>query len=148
MSSRPLDEAVLLRLGRMRNRNRVRTCQIGNGARDGPTYNAIDRSLAPGASSSGTATAVAASFAPVGLAEETGGSIQNPAGAQSLVGIKPTFGLVPTSGVVPLAGSTRDVVGPIATTVRDAAMVLDAIGGYSPDDPKTAASNGRIPAKG
>jgi amidase len=119
-----------------------------NSSWDGPTYNAVDRSLAPGASSSGTATAVAASFVPVGLAEETGGSIQNPAGAQSLVGIKPTFGLVPTTGVVPLAGSTRDVVGPIAKTVLDAALVLDAIAGYSPDDPKTARSIGRVPARG
>jgi amidase len=119
-----------------------------NSSWDGPTYNAVDRTLAPGASSSGTATAVAASFVPVGLAEETGGSIQNPAGAQSLVGIKPTFGLVPTSGVVPLAGSTRDVIGPIAKTVLDAALVLDAIAGYSPDDPKTALSVGRLPARG
>jgi amidase len=119
-----------------------------NSSWDGPTYNAVDRRLAPGASSSGTATAVAASFVPVGLAEETGGSIQNPAGAQSLVGIKPTFGLVPTTGVVPLAGSTRDVIGPIAKTVLDAALVLDAIAGYSPDDPKTAMSIGNIPARG
>jgi amidase len=119
-----------------------------NSSWDGPTYNAIDRSLAPGASSSGTATAVAASFAPAGLAEETGGSIQNPAGAQSLVGVKPTFGLVPTTGVVPLAGSTRDVVGPIAGTVRDAAVILDVIAGYSPEDPKTIASVGHIPPNG
>src|SRR6185436_5155775 len=100
----------------------------------GPTYNAIDRTLAPGASSRGFATA--------GLAEETGGSIQNPSAAQSLVGIKPTFALVPTAGVVPLAGSTRDVVGPIATSVRDAAIMLDVLAGFSPRDPKTIASRG------
>lgn len=114
----------------------------------GPTYNAIDRSLAPGASSSGTATAVAAGFATAGLAEETGGSIQNPSAAQSLVGIKPTFALVPTAGVVPLAGSTRDVVGPIAQNVRDAALILDVLAGYSARDPKTSASTGHIPAQG
>lgn len=114
----------------------------------GPTYNAIDKDLAPGASSSGTATAVAAGFAPVGLAEETGGSIQNPAGAQSLVSIKPTFGLVPTTGVVPLAGTTRDVVGPIATNVRDAALVLDVIAGSSTSDPKTADADAHLPAGG
>lgn len=114
----------------------------------GPTYSAIDRSLAPGASSTGTATAVAGGFAAAGLAEETGGSIQNPSAAQSLVGIKPTFALVPTAGVVPLAGSTRDVVGPIAQNVRDAALVLDALAGYSARDPKTGASNGHIPAQG
>ena len=58
----------------------------------GPTYNAADRDLLPGGSSAGTATAVAASLAVLGLAEETGGSIQNPAAAQALVGIKPSFG--------------------------------------------------------
>jgi Amidase len=47
----------------------------------------------------------------LGLGEETGGSIQNPAATQALVGIKPTFGLVPNTGVVPLGGSTRDVIG-------------------------------------
>ncbi|WP_438011597.1 amidase [Sorangium sp. So ce321] len=114
----------------------------------GPTYNAVDRDLAPGASSSGTATAVAANFAVLGLAEETGGSIQNPAAAQSLVGIKPTFALVPTTGIVPLAGSTRDVAGPIARTVLDAALVMDVLAGYSPEDPKTSASNGHLPAHG
>jgi amidase len=114
----------------------------------GPTYNAVDRDLAPGASSSGTATAVAANWAVLGLAEETGGSIQNPAAAQSLVGIKTTFALVPTTGVVPLAGSTRDVVGPIARTVFDAAVVMDVLAGYSPEDPKTSASDGHIPSGG
>lgn len=114
----------------------------------GPTYNAYDPTIAPGASSSGSATAVAASFAVVSLAEETGGSIQNPAGAQSLVGIKPTFGLVPNVGVVPLAGSTRDVVGPLAKTVRDAAIVLDVLAGPSPEDPKTAVAAGKIPPGG
>jgi Asp-tRNA(Asn)/Glu-tRNA(Gln) amidotransferase A subunit family amidase len=114
----------------------------------GPTFNAYDRMLAPGASSSGTATAVAASFAVLGMAEETGGSIQNPAGAQSLVGIKPTFGLVPNAGVVPLAGSTRDVVGPHAKTVYDAAITLDAIVGYTPEDPKTIVAIGNVPESG
>ncbi|MFJ2480321.1 amidase [Pseudomonas sp. NPDC087598] len=114
----------------------------------GVTYNALNRSWSPGGSSAGTATAVAANFAVVGLAEETGGSIQNPAGAQSLVGIKPTFGLIPNSGVVPQAGSTRDVVGPIARNVRDAAMTLDVLAGYTLDDPKTTASFGNIPQQG
>ena len=108
---------------------------------DGPTFNAVDRSICPGASSSGTATAVSASFAVVGLAEETGGSIQNPGAAQSLVSVKPSFGLVPNTGVMPLAGSTRDVVGPHAKSVRDAALLLDVLAGYTPEDPKTVAVN-------
>ncbi|WP_158818937.1 amidase [Methylocapsa sp. S129] len=115
---------------------------------DGPTFNAVDRAIAPGASSSGTATAVAASFAVVGLAEETGGSIQNPAAAQSLVSVKPTFGLVPNTGVAPLAGSTRDVVGPHGRTATDTAILLDALAGYTVEDPKTVASIGMIPAGG
>lgn len=114
----------------------------------GATYNALNRSWSPGGSSAGTGTAVAANFAVVGLAEETGGSIQNPAGAQSVVGIKPTFGLVPNSGVIPQAGSTRDVIGPIARNVRDAAMTLDVLAGYTLEDPKTTAAFGNIPQRG
>ncbi len=123
----------------------------GDNANDswaGPTYNAAAPTRAPGGSSTGTATAVAASFAILGLGEETGGSIQNPAANQALVAIKPTFGLVPNTGVVPLAGSTRDVIGPIARTVRDAATALDALAGYTPADPKTVAAIGKLPAKG
>jgi len=114
----------------------------------GPTYNAYDLTLAPGASSSGTATAVSASFAVLGMAEETGGSIQNPAAAQGLVGIKPTFVLVPNTGVAPLAGSTRDVVGPHAKTVYDAAVTLDVLAGPDSADPKTVAAEGKLPPGG
>ncbi|MGI4856444.1 MAG: amidase [Janthinobacterium lividum] len=114
----------------------------------GPTLNAVDPAFMPGGSSAGTATAVAASLAVLGLAEETGGSIQNPASAQALVGIKPTFALVPNAGVMPLAGSTRDVVGPIARCVRDAALTLDLLAGYSPEDAKTVAGVGMRPRGG
>lgn len=113
----------------------------------GPTYNAAGRRFLPGGSSAGTATAVAASMAVLGLAEETGGSIQNPASAQALVGVKPTLALVPTAGVMPLAG-LRDVVGPIARCVRDAALTLDVLAGYTAEDPKTVASIGHIPRGG
>ena len=114
----------------------------------GPTLNAAVPDLLPGGSSAGTATAVAASMAVLGLAEETGGSIQNPASAQGLVGIKPSFALVPNAGVMPLAGSTRDVVGPIARCVRDAALTLDVLAGFSTEDPKTIAGVGRRPKGG
>jgi len=113
----------------------------------GPTINVVMPERAPGGSSSGTASAVASAMAVLGLAEETGGSIQNPASAQDLVGIKPTIGLVPNAGVVPLSAN-RDVVGPIARNVRDAALCLDVLAGYSSEDPKTLASVGRQPEGG
>jgi len=113
----------------------------------GPTLNVAMPSRVPGGSSAGTAAAVAASMAVLGLAEETGGSIQNPASAQDLVGIKPTIGLVPNAGVVPLSGN-RDVVGPIARCVRDAALCLDVLAGYTAEDPKTLAGVGKKPPLG
>jgi len=93
----------------------------------GETLNPYHVGKVPGGSSGGTATAVNASFAVLGLGTETGGSIQNPASAQALVGVKPTFGLVSLRGVLPVNSSYLDVVGPLARTVRDAAIVLDAI---------------------
>jgi Asp-tRNA(Asn)/Glu-tRNA(Gln) amidotransferase A subunit family amidase len=113
----------------------------------GPTYNAAGREFLPGGSSAGTATAVAASMAVLGLAEETGGSIQNPASAQALVGIKPSFALVPNAGVMPLS-SNRDVVGPITRCVRDAALTLDVLAGFTAEDPKTIAGVGHKPKGG
>ncbi len=113
----------------------------------GPTLNAAMPDRQPGGSSAGTATSVAAGMAVLGLAEETGGSIQNPASAQALVGIKPTFALVPNAGVMPLSGN-RDVVGPIARCVRDAALTLDVLAGYTAEDPKTIAGVGNRPEGG
>lgn len=113
----------------------------------GPTLNVVVPDRVPGGSSAGTAAAVGASMAVLGLAEETGGSIQNPASAQDLVGVKPTIGLVPNAGVMPLSGN-RDVVGPIARCVRDAALCLDVLAGYSAEDPKTLAGVGKTPTDG
>lgn len=112
----------------------------------GETRNPWDLTRAPGGSSGGTATAVNASFATLGLGTETGGSIQNPSAAQGLVGVKPTFGLVPLEGILPVDATYRDVVGPIARTVRDAALALDAMAGPTPADPNTSARAHRIPA--
>ena len=113
----------------------------------GPTLNVAMPARVPGGSSAGTAAAVGAAMAVLGLAEETGGSIQNPASAQDLVGLKPTIGLVPNAGVMPLSGN-RDVVGPIARCVRDAALCLDVLAGYTAEDPKTLAGVGRKPVGG
>ncbi|SKC81336.1 amidase [Krasilnikoviella flava] len=117
-----------------------------NNSAYGPTFNALDQDWAPGGSSSGSATAVAGDFAVTGIAEETGGSIQNPASAQSLFAVKPTFGLVPNTGNMPLAGNTRDVLGPLAKTPEDAAIMLDVLAGTHADDPKTAGAE--VPAGG
>jgi len=114
----------------------------------GETLNPYATDRVPGGSSGGTATAVNASFAVLGLGTETGGSIQNPAAAQALVGVKPTFGLVPLKGVVPVDATFRDVVGPIARTVRDAALALDVIARPAPEDPATHGAAGHIPADG
>jgi len=113
----------------------------------GPTINPAAPDRAPGGSSAGSAAAVATHIAVVGLAEETGGSIQNPASAQGIVGVKPTIGLVPNAGVVPLSAN-RDVVGPVARRVADAAECLTLLAGFTTEDPKTLASVGKIPAGG
>lgn len=114
----------------------------------GVTLNPYNTDKAPGGSSGGTATAVNASFAVLGLGTETGGSIQNPAAAQALVGIKPTFGLVPLDGVVPINATYLDVVGPLSRTVYDAAITLDVIAGPTSADLSTYAAAGRLPEDG
>jgi Asp-tRNA(Asn)/Glu-tRNA(Gln) amidotransferase A subunit family amidase len=114
----------------------------------GATRNAYDVNRAPGGSSGGTATAVSASFAVLGLGTETGGSIENPSAAQGVVGIKPTFGLVPLEGVVPIDATYRDVVGPMARTVTDAVNALQIIAGPTNEDLATYSSVGKTPANG
>lgn len=114
----------------------------------GPTLNPYNPEKVPGGSSGGTATAVNASFAVLGLGTETGGSIQNPSSAQALVGMKPTYGLVPLEGIVPLSGTYVDVVGPMARTVHDAAVALDVLAGPTEEDLATFASVGHMPETG
>jgi amidase/aspartyl-tRNA(Asn)/glutamyl-tRNA(Gln) amidotransferase subunit A len=114
----------------------------------GQTFNPYADDRAPGGSSGGSAAAVNASFAVLGIGTETGGSIQNPSSAQALVGMKATFGLVPLAGVVPIDATFRDVVGPLARSVADAAIVLDVIAGPSQRDLASYASVGKMPEKG
>ncbi len=89
---------------------------------------ALDRSA--GGSSSGSGAALAAGFAPLAIGTETDGSITCPSSLNGVVGLKPTLGLIPTAGVVPLAAS-QDSPGPMARTVADAALLLDALTGSS-----------------
>jgi amidase len=119
-----------------------------NSSVGGVTLNPYNTAKAPGGSSGGTATAVNASFAVLGLGTETGGSIQNPAAAQALVGVKPTYGLVPLSGVFPMDATYVDVVGPLARSVRDAALVLDVLAGPALEDLATFAAQEHIPEEG
>ena len=114
----------------------------------GVTLNPYALDRVPGGSSGGTATAVNASFGVLGLGTETGGSIQNPSAAQALVGVKPSFGLVPTHGVVPIDATYKDVVGPLARSVRDAAITMDIIAGPTPKDLATYAVNENQRPKG
>lgn len=115
----------------------------------GSAYGIIRNAYAPdrnpSGSSGGSASGVAASFGLVAIGEDTGGSIRGPAAVSNLVGLRPTLQLVSTYGMMP-ANPTQDTMGPMTRTVTDAAIVLDAIAGYDPNDPLTAYAFGRVPS--
>lgn len=114
------------------------------GSVSGPIRNAYDPRRHASGSSGGTGSGIAANFATVGIGEDTGGSVRGPAAVSSLVGLRPTTPLVSRHGMLP-ARPTTDTIGPIARTVRDAALVLDVISGYDPADPLTAYAVGHQP---
>jgi amidase len=95
---------------------------------------ALDRSAC--GSSAGSAAAVAAGYVELAVGAETNGSIVCPAAMTGVVGLKPTVGLVSRTGVVPIS-STQDTAGPIAASVRDAALLLTALAGTDPADAAT-----------
>jgi aspartyl-tRNA(Asn)/glutamyl-tRNA(Gln) amidotransferase subunit A len=97
------------------------------------TRNPWDMSRVPGGSSGGSAAAVAANVAFAGLGTDTGGSIRQPASLCGVVGVKPSYGRVSRFGLVAFA-SSLDQVGPLTKTVRDSAMIMNAMAGHDPQD--------------
>ena len=112
------------------------------GSAFGQTLNPYDPSRNPGGSSGGTAAAIAASFAAAGMGSDTCGSIRIPASVNNLVGLRPTKGLSSISGIVPLS-VTQDVGGPLARSVADLAVMLDATIGEDAADAATHLTQGQ-----
>ena len=108
----------------------------GWSSQGGQTRNPHDPARSPCGSSSGSAVALAAGYAPLAVGTETDGSIVCPAGTCGVVGLKPTLGLVSRAGVIPIAHS-QDTAGPMARSARDAALLLQALAAHDSADAAT-----------
>jgi amidase len=115
----------------------------GWSGRGGQTRNpyALDRT--PSGSSSGSAVAVSANLCAIAVGTETDGSIVSPASINGIVGLKPTVGLVSRGGIVPISHS-QDTAGPLARSVRDAALLLGVMAGPDAADPASVAVGGKF----
>ena len=110
----------------------------------GQTRNPYQTSRNPCGSSSGSAVAVAANLVTLAIGTETNGSVICPSGINGIVGIKPTLGLVSRDGIIPIA-HTQDTAGPMARTVRDAALLLNAMVAKDEADPASSARPASLP---
>jgi len=115
----------------------------GWSSRGGQTHNPYVLDRNPCGSSSGSGVAVAANLCAVAIGTETDGSVVCPASVNGVVGLKPTVGLLSRSGIIPIS-ETQDTAGPMARTVRDAAILLGALTGVDAADAVTAESTGKI----
>jgi amidase len=139
--------AVLLGKANMSEWANIRSEHSSSGwsARGGQCRNPYVLDRNPCGSSSGSGAAVSANLCAVAVGTETDGSIVCPANANGIVGIKPTLGLVSRAGIIPIAHS-QDTAGPMARTVRDAAILLGALAGVDPRDAATDEGRGRAMA--
>ena len=115
----------------------------GWSGRGGQTRNPYALNRTPSGSSSGSAVAVAANLCAVAVGTETDGSIVSPASINGIVGLKPTVGLVSRGGIVPISHS-QDTAGPMARSVRDAALLLGVMAGPDAADPASVAAAERF----
>src|SRR5512146_2184036 len=113
---------------------KTNTHEFAYGTFTPPTRNPWDVERVPGGSSGGSAAGVAVGYFLGALGSDTGGSIRIPAACCGVTGLKPTYGLVSRYGIITLRWS-YDHAGPIARTVEDCALMLDALAGYDPRDP-------------
>ncbi|WP_310560603.1 amidase [Flavobacterium sp.] len=122
-----------------------RSTQSSSGwsSRGGQTKNPYILDHNPCGSSAGSGTAVAANLCVVAVGTETDGSVVCPASVNGIVGIKPTVGLVSRSGIIPIS-KTQDTAGPMARTVKDAAILLGVLAGIDQSDAITNESKGKF----
>ena len=113
---------------------KTNTHEFAYGTFTPPTRNPWDLERIPGGSSGGSAAGIMAGMFPAALGTDTGGSIRIPAACCGVTGLKPTYGLVSRAGVITLSWS-YDHAGPLARSVEDCALLLDALAGYDPADP-------------
>lgn len=137
--------AVLLGKTNLSEWANIRSTRSSSGwsGRGGQAHNPYILDRSPCGSSSGTGVAVSANLCTIGIGTETDGSIICPSGINGIVGIKPTLGMWSRNSIIPIAHS-QDTAGPMARTVKDAAILLGALAGFDSEDAETNLEKGKI----